>query len=493
MYRDTDTDVYEKEWYAMTDENNVYICLYNNKGGVSTVKPTGFSTLPFTTSDGYIWKYMFTVSLADANKFLTTTYIPVRNVTSGTTIESERQLAVQNASVNGAIEVAEVNAGGSDYLYVANGSVTSAGKFTITLSGSDATGASTDNGSYTRSSVYVSSGTGAGQLRRIIGYNGTTRTLTVNSAFTTTCNTDSKVVISPTITIVGDGVGAKAYSTVNTDIGSVSGITIIDRGSRYTEGKLYITANTVNGSGAAANAIFSPVGGHGADMIRQLSADKVLLNIQTDNNMGISASGAGYVPSNTEFRTISIMKDPMLKANSTNGFVVSENIANTSNSPTTLRLSTKIKMSYTQMDGSTPVNPLSVGDSITTTRMLENAQAGSIGFITDLGDDLATNALQNAIRAANASVVYVREDETESDTSIYSVYINNVNSFANYKSFQVDDVIIKSTSDTEIGTILEVKGPEANTYSGEILYTENVQPVLREPDQIEDFKIILDF
>lgn len=494
MYRDTDTDMYARNWYVMTDDYNVYACLFNNKNATSTIKPTGFSTLPFTTSDGYIWKYMFTISLGDANKFLTSSYMPVRNRVAGeTSIEATRQLAVQNAAVNGAIEVIEVNTGGSNYLYVANGAVTEAGRFTIRLSTAATTNASPTTGNYTRSSVYVLSGTGAGQLRRIVGYDGATRTLTVNSAFTTTCNTDSRVVVSPTVTVIGDGTGAKAYATVNTDIGSVSNIIVINGGSDYTTAHTVITANTTQGSGATANVIISPTGGHGSDMIRQLAADKIMINVQLDNNMGVSGTGAGYTPSNTEFRTISIMKDPVLKVNSNNEFVSTEYVANTSNSPTHLRLSTKLTVQYQQMDGTTPINALEVNDVITSSRFKTLAEAGALGFVTDLGADLATNSLVNAVRAANATVVFTREDETESDASIYSVYINNVDAYSNYNAFEVNDVVLRSTSATQIADVLEVQGPEANTYSGEILYTENVQAVTRDPDQIEDLKIILDF
>ena len=497
MYRDTDVDMYDKEWYVKTDQNNVYVCLFNNKGGNSTIKPTGFSTIPFTTSDGYIWKYMYTISLGDANKFLTTSYIPVRNRASNETgIEAERQIAVQNAAGNGNIEVIEVNNGGSNYLYVANGVVTSAGQRTITLSSSAATNASSDTGSYTRSSVYIKSGTGSGQLRRIINYDGTTRTLTVNTAFSTVCNTDSRVVISPTISVIGDGQGLQSYATVNNSTGAVETVVVTNRGSGYTSQHTKITANGVHGSGATANAMVSPTGGWGSDMIRQLHADKLMLNVQTDNNMGTSGTGAGYVPSNTEFRTVSIMKDPVLKVNSNNVFQSSEKIANTSNSPETLRLGYRLKMAYNSMDGGTPnlpVTPLQVNDLVSTNAHMVRAAEGDFGFITDTGSDKATYKVRNAFRASNGTVYFTKLDEQESDESIYSIYINNVDTYAGYKPYEQSKDIIRNYSATQIGQIIGIKGPEANTYSGEILYTENVQAVERDPDQIEDLKIILDF
>ncbi len=495
MWRDTDEDMYDRAFYVLTDEYNVYKCLYNNKGAASTVKPTGFFTLPFTTSDGYTWKYMYTVTLSDANKFLTPAYIPVKTIVTGDgSTESDRQLAVQNAAVNGAIEVIETVNVGSGYHYIANGVVEAGGRETIRLSGAGDNPPSPIDNYYNGASIYIQSGTGAGQLRRIVDYEGATKTITVNTAFATTCNTDSRVVISPTVTIIGDGQGAKAYARVNTSTTAISNIQVIAVGSGYTHAEALITSNSIHGAGATANVVISPTGGHGRSPIRELYADKLMLNIQFNGVEGVSANGNGYIPSNTEFRSISLISDPVLKCDSNNNFVAVEHIANTSNSPQTLRLTTRLTISYNQMDGSTPQNPLAVGDILTNERNRLRAELGTLEFVTELGATARQNAaLANAVKAANGDVVYIREDETESDPSFYSVYINNVDSYSDYAAFTKDDVILKSTSDTKVATVEAIKGPEANTYSGEILFVEHLQAVSRDPEQTEDIKIILDF
>ncbi len=56
---------------------NVYKCLFNNNGAESTERPTGSDATAITYSDGYIWKYMYTIPLSMRNKFLTHDYIPV--------------------------------------------------------------------------------------------------------------------------------------------------------------------------------------------------------------------------------------------------------------------------------------------------------------------------------------------------------------------------------------------------------------------------------
>ena len=65
------------QFYVFTDEHNVYICLDNNNGAISTVKPVDTDFDPVKLSDGYTWKFMYNVPIGLRNKFLTTAYIPV--------------------------------------------------------------------------------------------------------------------------------------------------------------------------------------------------------------------------------------------------------------------------------------------------------------------------------------------------------------------------------------------------------------------------------
>lgn len=112
QYDHTDTNLLEDDFYVMTEDYNVYKCISNNNGGASTTKPTGVSTSQFTTADGYIWKYMYTVTTAKALKFLTNDYIPVQTLASD---DGTDQWDVQAAAVDGAINFVKVTAGGSGY------------------------------------------------------------------------------------------------------------------------------------------------------------------------------------------------------------------------------------------------------------------------------------------------------------------------------------------------------------------------------------------
>lgn len=118
QYDDQDSDILDDDFYVMTENYNVYKCLWNNNGvaagsvtGTSD-QPTGTSTTPFQTTDGYIWKYMYTVTTADALKFLTNEFIPVR---TDSTVN-----AYATSTANGAIHAIVVTDGGSGYVAVSD-------------------------------------------------------------------------------------------------------------------------------------------------------------------------------------------------------------------------------------------------------------------------------------------------------------------------------------------------------------------------------------
>ena len=149
QYDDQDTNLLEDDFYAMTDEYNVYKCLFNAGATASTTKPTGVSTSPFTTADGYIWKYMYTVTTAKALKFLTNDYIPVQTLASD---DGTDQWDVQAAAVDGGIHVIKVTAGGSGYA--------TAPAVTITGDGTGATANSTITANVVTSVTITAAGTG---------------------------------------------------------------------------------------------------------------------------------------------------------------------------------------------------------------------------------------------------------------------------------------------------------------------------------------------
>ena len=71
------TSIDKAKFYALTSDFNVYKCLFNNNRGLSSVSPFGTSEVPITLTDGYVWKFMYTIPLSFRNKFLSTDFMPV--------------------------------------------------------------------------------------------------------------------------------------------------------------------------------------------------------------------------------------------------------------------------------------------------------------------------------------------------------------------------------------------------------------------------------
>ena len=115
-YDDADTQLFEKQFFVMTDEYKIYKCIAKPTSTTqSTQKPTDTPTTGFvTTGDGYVWKYMMTLAAADAARFLTNTWIPVRELDTNDSSGSNQWL-VQSGATAGTIDRGVVIAGGSGY------------------------------------------------------------------------------------------------------------------------------------------------------------------------------------------------------------------------------------------------------------------------------------------------------------------------------------------------------------------------------------------
>lgn len=126
-YDDRDELLTTKQFYVYTqDDLNVYKCIKAG-AGASIVRPSHVTTgMGAVLSDGYQWKYMFTLTGSAIGTFTTSTFIPVKTLE---TDDTTYQWNVQQAAVDGAIHRIKVVNGGSGY----------ASKPTVTVTG-DGTG-----------------------------------------------------------------------------------------------------------------------------------------------------------------------------------------------------------------------------------------------------------------------------------------------------------------------------------------------------------------
>jgi len=103
------TTLFDSTFYVLTTARRVYKCLDNNGGATSTDEPTGVSTSVTTTTDGYKWKYMYTLSAAQQADFLSTDFMAVTTNANAATEQSD----VISAAVDGALDVIKIKSAGS--------------------------------------------------------------------------------------------------------------------------------------------------------------------------------------------------------------------------------------------------------------------------------------------------------------------------------------------------------------------------------------------
>ena len=243
-YWDHTQEMEGKPFHCVTSNNDVYKCLYNGSGVKSTVEPSIRSTKPFKTSDGYLWKYMYSIPKIKANKFLYGPYMPVQKALTDSFFN------------NGGIESVTVVSGGSGY-QITN---------LTTIEVSDTT-----------------TGSGATASIDSLGANGNIQSLTVDSggsgytsgaAVKITSATGNGAVIEPiidsgTITgfnIIEEGAGYESTDTADIVVGNASIIPVLsrdgsvidtyvkDRGIGYSSNPTLSVEPTLEGTGIYGNS-----------------------------------------------------------------------------------------------------------------------------------------------------------------------------------------------------------------------------------------------
>ena len=461
-----DSNIFDKKFYVVTNEFKVYKCIIAGSGA-STQQPTQTLTQPQAESDGYTWKFMYTISVTDAEKFLTNAYMPVKYIPMG----GEGQVAVQSASGASTIILKEIsddiavgmsvtgtNIGGQSgtkakvsaingsqiTVDVVNTGVVAANAILSFDYASDANAeanlSEADYSQYLNQKASRDDSLAAGIERMVL------ESVDSSGNRTDAATSGSGYTSAPTVTITGDGSGATATATVAG--GAVTGITITAKGTNYTKAR--VTFSGGGGSGAAARAIIAPnyrgVGksGHGTDPRAELGGFFMGLNVKLDG-----ADGSGDLGVGNDFRQIMLLKNP-LNGNTASG---SGQIA----SADTLKALDKLDFSSTFSSGS------SVAD-FTVDEVITGQTSGAVAFVTE-------------IDSSNGFVFFHQNQKT------------------GFVSFANGEQVLGGTSGTN-GTLESSNAvilSELDRESGEILFLENRLPINRTASQIEDIKIILEF
>ena len=308
MYDDKDALLFTKQFYATVNtgaQYHTYKCIYNNANAVSTVEPSGTDNDTFETSDGYVWKYMYSANSAVISKFATDAYLPV-------TVNN----SITSAAVAGSVEafvIEDAGSGYDNYLTGAFGSATDLRVGGSPYRYSIGANASLLNDFYNGCIILITSGAAQGEYNIITDYvvSGGQRIITINDAFVGTVAVNDTFEITPYVFVYDTG-GRKQTNCIaraivsNTSGNSISKIEIIDPGSGYRSAIAVIEPDPIVDvqSNAALRAVISPPGGHGANVVSELGAVYAGISVSfTQNEEALLTEN--------DFRQVGVLKDPL--------------------------------------------------------------------------------------------------------------------------------------------------------------------------------------
>lgn len=376
-YSDNTSGYPTTPYYVLTEDNAVYICLKQPKtagvGQPSTTKPTGTSSAPFTTADGYIWKYLYTIGTLNASKFLTANYMPVQKIlatdSDSLAVEIEQEI-VQNEAIPKQVVGLRISNGGA-------------------------------------------------------GYNDAP---------------------APTLTIVGNGTGARGLATVTN--GVITQVELDESAGTIVGGTGYDYAECkISGGGSPTTEatiipVLGPKEGFGADPRIDLKSTAIMFNVIPDSD-----EGGEWVIGNA-FRQMGILKNPKV------------------GDPTS-------DSDYTA----------SAGNMLKSLRFASISSSFTVGSTIEGGTSGAKAIIDKIIGTGNDAVIYYHQTET-----------------TGFTDFQEGEGVLESNGQSGSG-VLKSAGfdadslawdyPSVDPFSGDLLYIDNRAKIDRLDGQAEDIKVII--
>jgi hypothetical protein len=275
------------------------------------------------------------------------------------------------------------------------------------------------------------------------------------------------------IPILGDGMGGEVTILTNS-FGEVSEVIVTTGGSKYTKGIIKFQPGAPGvpddlfaqaGNIAEFDVIIPPKGGHGYDIYNELGAYRVLIYSRFETE----TSNPDVIVGN-DFATVGIINEPIIQNN----------------------LNYVSALKGLKLTG--PDAVYTVDQKIT-----QNIGSGktAVGYIASWDNTTKVLRYYQPAGAATTSVGYMLYDFTATPASGGSLVISNPTgtSLGIDTSFNGSTVTINNGRVYNLGSNYTsgISSSEYTLGSGNIIYIDNRQPILRSLSQKEDIKIILEF
>lgn len=344
QYTDSE-DLFDKDspkiFYVYTINRNIYKCLNNNGGAASTQMPDLVLDNAFTLSDGYVWKYLGTVTNENEPDTLTT-FLPIEFITNSSNSQTQNQYNAQLQARSGTITRIDppvYSVGATAGIYPKAIKYDGKGGLVVSeIVAGDTLGYSvltiTDPESIIRLNT-ITNQTGSypwtdyivrivkndnniaeiGNYGVITNYDNGDKKFTIRDdvlKFSGTIPASNSLVVEvlPFIKVIGDGSGAYVYPVMTYDAilnKSIDYVEIGDGGSNYSHIMLDIIASPLaNTSAPILTGILPPKGGHASNILSELKSDTIFINILLDEN------DQGTILTGGEYRQFGIIKNPTL-------------------------------------------------------------------------------------------------------------------------------------------------------------------------------------
>lgn len=412
MYDDEDDDLLDSDYYAIVNASSyyhVFKVLDNNLGANSTIEPdfshiSGSNSYVYQTSDGYRWKYMYSVTSTVKDKFSTDDWFPLQ---PNTTVSAQ--------AVDGSIDIIKIDGEGAGYHNHLSGTFTASqirynGEpkiYRITNSSIQVT-----NGFYTGCMLYISSGTGSGGYSRIVDYfvNANGNFIELADELDTTPINGSQWQINPEVIVTGHGrnlVNAVARALINASSqNSVYRIEMLNRGSGYVFASANVIANSVVSvqSPAIVRPIYSPYNGHGYDAASELHAQGLMFSIKFSN------SESNTIPTINKFQQVGVVKDPIfgntrIQISSSNGaFIANETVYKINPVRVATNATINTTSSMITVSGGDFVNQFTANDYVYIKS--SNGTSHMLTKVNDVVNSTVINVTSNGFFACTSALVY---------------------------------------------------------------------------------------
>jgi hypothetical protein len=503
-YNDTDTTPEQavgNSFFVLagSTHRDIYKCLDNNGGSMSTSKPAHKNTtkVPTKEPDGYIWKYMYSISESQFTKFATTEVIPVYT-----------QVQVSSDAVEGAIYniVLPSSTGtGQNYRSTAfsngtNGVFVSNASFAETISHRTSKGAlitiqDSANGFgftpvdyFNNTSIQITSGQSTGTVRKIMdsaagSHNGTdpsTLRISLNSPITN-IKTGDRFLIGPNITIKNDksGSGFSAIGLTDTT-GKITSTIIASPGQRYSNGDMTVSfeGDYVGSDGidATAEVYLTPSKGHGRVSHFDLGVKYVIVAPETTIAKTENSEQGIFIGPSNEYRQVGLMVNPVV--GNTSSYTVAQDAS--------YDMRTHL---YFESGASQLARRLQQHiDAGTRDALIVNATTGATGHWWS--SDLPSAGAGENTRWL--SMVGTHGDFYDGDSVSATVIGTGTNLYGSTISSK-NLSLYEYPENSQKHPTNSVMPSQLTKYSGEIIYHENISPVGRRDSQNEQFKFVFEF